>query len=44
MLEKPDHSHHVLRIYCKGLLARMYEKFATFLRLEIRVNRVKDLA
>jgi len=25
MLEKLDHGHHVLRIYCKSLLARMYE-------------------
>lgn len=43
MLEKLDHGHHVLRIYCKSLLARMYEKFATFLRLEVCVNRIKDL-
>jgi hypothetical protein len=43
MLEKLDHGHHVLRVYCKGLVARMYEKFATFLRLEICVNRLKDL-
>jgi hypothetical protein len=43
MLEKLDHGHHVLRVYCKSLLARMYEKFATFLRLEICVNRLKDL-
>jgi hypothetical protein len=43
MLEKMDHGHHVLRIYCKSLVARMYEKFATFLRLEICVNRLKDL-
>ena len=43
MLEKLDHGHHVLRIYCKSLLARMYEKFATFLRHEICVNRLKDL-
>ena len=43
MLEKLDHGHHVLRIYCKSLMARMYEKFATFLRLEICVNRMKDL-
>src|SRR6266571_304824 len=43
MLEKIDHGHHVLRIYCKSLVARMYEKFATFLRLEICVNRLKDL-
>jgi hypothetical protein len=43
MLENLDHGHHVLRIYCKSLLARMYEKFATFLRPEICVNRLKDL-
>ena len=43
MLEKLDLGHHVLRIYCKSLVARMYEKFATFLRLEICVNRLKDL-
>ena len=43
MLEKLDHGHHVLRVYCKSLVARMYEKFATFLRLEICVNRLKDL-
>src|ERR671923_1708852 len=43
MLEKIDHGHHVLRIYCNSLVARMYEKFATFLRLEICVNRLKDL-
>ena len=43
MLEKLDHGHHVLRVYCKSLMARMYEKFATFLRLEICVNRLKDL-
>jgi hypothetical protein len=33
----------VLRVYCKSLVARLYEKFATFVRLEIRVNRMKDL-
>ncbi len=43
MLEKLDHGHHVLRIYCQSLVARMYEKFAPFLRLEICVNRLKDL-
>ena len=42
-LEKLDHGHHVLRIYCKSLVARMYEKFATFLRLETCVNRLRDL-
>jgi hypothetical protein len=43
MLEKVDHGHHVLRVYCKSLVARMYEKFSTFLRLEICVNRLRDL-
>jgi hypothetical protein len=43
MLEKLDHGHHVLRIYCKSLVARMYEKFGTFLRIEVCVNRMKDL-
>jgi len=43
MLEKLDHGHHVLRVYCKSLIARMYEKFGTFLRVEICVNRLKDL-
>jgi hypothetical protein len=43
MLEKLDHGHHVLRVYCKSLVARMYEKFGTFLRVEICVNRLKDL-
>jgi len=43
MLEKLDHGHHVLRVYCKSLVARMYEKSATFLRLEVCVNRLKDL-
>jgi hypothetical protein len=43
MLEKVDHGHHVLRVYGKSLVARLYEKFATFLRVEICVNRMKDL-
>lgn len=42
-LEKLDHGHHVLRIYCKNLLGRLYEKFSTFLRVEVCVNRMKDL-
>jgi hypothetical protein len=44
MLERVDHGHHVLRIYGKSLVARLYETFSTFLRLEICVNRMKDLA
>jgi hypothetical protein len=43
VLEKLDHGHHVLRIYCRNLVGRMYEKFSTFLRVEVCVNRMKDL-
>jgi hypothetical protein len=43
VLEKLDHGHHVLRIYCRNLVGRMYEKFSTFLRVEVCVNRLKDL-
>jgi hypothetical protein len=32
-----------MRIYCKSLVGRMYEKFSTFLRVEVCVNRMKDL-
>jgi hypothetical protein len=42
-MEKLDHGHHVLRIYCKSLVACTYEKFGTFLRVEVCVNRLKDL-
>ena len=43
VLEKLDHGHHVLRVYCKNLVGRRYEKFSTFLRVEVCVNRMKDL-
>jgi hypothetical protein len=43
VLEKLDHGHHVMRIYCKNLVGRLYEKFSTFLRVEVCVNRMKDL-
>jgi hypothetical protein len=43
VLDKVDHGHHVMRVYCKSLVARLYEKFSTFLRVEICVNRLKDL-
>ncbi len=41
VVERLDHGHHVLRIYCKNLVGRMYEKFSTFLRVEVCVNRMK---
>jgi hypothetical protein len=43
LLEKIDHGHHVLRAYAKNAVARMYEKYSTFLRVEVCVNRLKDL-
>ena len=43
LLERLDHGHHVLRVYCKDMLGRMYEKFSTYLRVEVCVNRMKDL-
>ena len=43
VLEKLDRGHHVMRIYCKNLVGRMYEKFSTFVRVEVCVNRMKDL-
>ena len=43
VLEKLDHGHHVMRIYCKKMVGRMYEKFSTFLRVEVCVNRMIDL-
>ncbi len=43
VLDKFDHGHHVLRLYCKSLVARLYAKLSTFLRVEICVNRLKDL-
>ena len=43
VLEKLDHGHHVMRIYCNHLVGRMYEKFSTFMRVEVCVNRMKDL-
>ena len=44
VLEKLDRGHHVMRVYCKNLVGRMYEKFSAFLRVEVCVNRMKDLA
>jgi hypothetical protein len=35
VLEQIAHGHHVLRAYAKNAVVRMYEKFSTFLRLEV---------
>lgn len=42
VLERMDHGHHVLRACGKNAVLRMYEKFATFLRLEVLSNNLKD--
>ena len=39
-LERLDHGHHVLRVYCQDMVGRMYEKFSTYLRVEVCVNRM----
>jgi hypothetical protein len=42
VLERMDHGHHVLRACGKNAVLRRYEKFATFLRLEVLSNNLKD--
>jgi hypothetical protein len=42
VLERTDHGHHVLRACGKNAVLRMYEKFSTFLRLEVLSNNLKD--
>ncbi len=42
MLEKIQHGHHVFRACAKNAVLRMYEKFSTFLRLEVLSNNLRD--
>jgi hypothetical protein len=42
VLERIEHGHHVFRACGKNAVLRMYEKFATFLRLEVLSNQLKD--
>ena len=42
VLEKIEHGHHVFRACGKSAVLRMYEKFATFLRLEALSNHLRD--
>ena len=41
-LERIDHGHHVLRAYFKHAFVKQYEKFQTFLRIELCSNDLKD--
>jgi hypothetical protein len=40
VLERMEHGHHVLRACAKNAVLRMYEKFTTFLRLEVLSNNL----
>lgn len=42
VLEQMEHGHHGLRACAKNAVLRMYEKFSTFLRLEVLSNNLKD--
>jgi len=42
VLEKIEHGHHVFRACAKNAVLRMYEKFSTFLRLEVLSNNLRD--
>jgi hypothetical protein len=42
VLEKIEQGHHVLRAYSKNAALRMYQKWTTFLRVEVLSNRLKD--
>ena len=42
VLERVDHGMHVLRIWCRNSFLKQYEKAATFLRMELVSNNVRD--
>jgi hypothetical protein len=42
VLERIEHGMHVFRTYCRHSFLKAYEKAATFLRLELVSNNVKD--
>jgi hypothetical protein len=42
LLEQVEHGHHVFRACAKSAVLRMYEKYATFLRLEVLSNHLTD--
>jgi hypothetical protein len=37
-----DHGHHLLRACGRNAVLGMYEKFSTFLRLEVLSNNLND--
>lgn len=42
VVERIEHGQHVLRTYCRHSFFKAYEKAATFLRLELVCNDLKD--
>lgn len=42
VLDRVDHGHHILRAYLRHAFVKMYEKFSTYLRLEVCSNNLKD--
>jgi hypothetical protein len=42
VVERIEHGQHVLRAYCRHSFFKAYEKAATFLRLELVCNNLKD--
>jgi len=42
VMERVDHGMHVLRTWCRNSFLKQYEKAATFLRLELVSNNVRD--
>jgi hypothetical protein len=42
LLEQVEHGHHVFRACAKSAVLRMYETYATFLRLEVLSNHLTD--
>lgn len=41
-LEKIEHGHHIFRVYFKNAFLKQYEKFSTFLRMELCSNNLSD--
>jgi len=42
VMERVDHGMHVFRTWCRNSFLKQYEKAATFLRLELVSNNVRD--
>ena len=42
VMERVDHGMHVFRTHCRNSFLKQYEKAATFLRLELVSNNVRD--